>query len=112
MVYPRANDAGPGPNSQDLFRRNQALFVDRPDGDIYPALLQGKDELALSRTFNHFYAVVAAYELTRQWISDEGHFDFDFLWLTSQYSQNEIKEWASRIFEESFNVRPETFRLL
>jgi len=112
MCYPRPSGTASEPSSQELFRRNQALFVDRPDGDIYPALLKGKDEAALSKTFNHFYAVVAAYELTRQWISDDGPFDFDFLWLTSQYPQRDIQEWASRIFEESFNVRPGSFRIL
>ncbi len=98
--------------AKQLFSRHEALFIDRPDGDIYPRALPGKDEATVSRTFNAFYASIAAYELTRQWLVQEGPFDFDFLWLTSQYPQFQVKEWASHYFQQAFGIPPDAIRIL
>jgi hypothetical protein len=99
-------------NSQRLFNRHEALFMDGPDGDVYPRVLRNKNAKFVTRTFDAFYSNVAAYELTRQWIVEDGPFELDFLWLTSQYSRAEVGDWASHIFEQSFGVRPDAFRIL
>jgi hypothetical protein len=95
-----------------LFKEHEALFLDREDGDIYPRVLSGKDPAAVETTFNAFYAANAVYEMTRQWIVDDGEFELDFLWLTSKYSRSEIKDWAGFYLEQSYGVRPDAFRIL
>jgi len=99
-------------NARQLFSRHEALFMDGPDGSIYPRVLPQTDSDTISNTFNNFYAVVTSYELTRQWMVEDGPFDFDFSWLTTQYPQEQLKKWASDAFEVSFGTRPEAFKVL
>lgn len=95
-----------------LFEEHRALFVDKEDGNVYPRSFEDKDESDVSQTFNTFYAWVAIYELTRQWLVEPGDFDFDFTWLSTQYTQNEIRAWVCDKFKEAFGVHPEEFRIL
>lgn len=95
-----------------LFEEHRALFLDREDGDIYPRTFADRQEVAVQETFDSFYSWVAVYELVRQWMVGEGDFDFNFSWLTSKYSSEEMKEWASVRFENVFGVSPSQFEIV
>jgi len=97
--------------SEILFEKHRAIFVDREDGDVYPRTFEEKDEKSVLETFNSFYSWCSIYELTRQWIVNNGEFDFNFLWLTSKYSQEQVTDWASDNFEKTFGVDPRSFKI-
>jgi hypothetical protein len=95
-----------------LFEEHRALFVDKEDGDVYPRTFENRDMKAVSATFNAFYSYVSIYEMSRQWIVDSDGFKYDFSWLTTKYSQDEIAEWASKGFKSAFGVDLEKFRII
>ena len=95
-----------------LLDEHAALFVDKPDGDVYPRILPSRDDSVVHRVFDNFYKWVAIYELTREWIAQDGAFEYDFLWLTSKHPQDEVRAWAARHFESSCGVHPDRFQIL
>lgn len=95
-----------------LFEEHRALFIDKEDGDVYPRSFLDRDELAVQEAFDTFYSWVAIYDLTRQWLVSPGEFDYDFSWLTSKYSQQEMEDWASSRFEALFGVSPRAFTII
>ena len=94
-----------------LFHEHSALFVDRPDGDIYPCVLPSRSEEATQKVFEAFYMWIGIYELTRQWLVEPAAFKYDFFWLTSKFSEAEIKAWADHHFQLSWGVLPDSFKL-
>ncbi len=95
-----------------LFEEHRALFVDKDDGDVYPRTFGNREEKPVQNTFDLFYYWVAIYDLTRQWLVGPGKFDFDFGWLTSNFSADVTKDWAARGFENAYGVRPDSFRIV
>ncbi|WFE71013.1 hypothetical protein P8S55_14660 [Halomonas sp. M1] len=95
-----------------LFSEHEALFKDKIDGDIYPRIFPGKEQELVQSTFDKFYSWVATYNLSRQWIIEDGEFSYDFWWLTSKYTMEELETWASYYFELAFGVKPQDFRLV
>lgn len=95
-----------------LFSEHEALFLDRADRDVYPRLVPGKDEVTLQHLLDDFYAWVSMYETTRQWLVEDGPFEYDYLWLTSKFSNSEIKAWADRNFQVGTGVHPDVFSIL
>lgn len=89
-----------------LFKNNTALFIDDCDGDVYPAKIDAVDDQTATQTLTDFYGHVAVYNLTRQWIIDEGEFDFDFFWLTSKFNSDDLVEWASSRFSDIYKIDP------
>lgn len=59
-----------------------------------------------------FYSWITLYDLTRQWIIDEGEFEYDYLWLTSKFPQNEVEKWAKEPFKLLFNCSPDEFKYI
>jgi len=97
---------------EDLFDEHRALFCDGIDGDIYPRTFQNKDEESVQKTFNAFYSWNATYDLTRQWIVQDGDFEYNFSWLTSKYLQSEVVAWACNYFKDVYGVDPMSFKIL
>lgn len=98
--------------SMQLFNEHGALFVDKSDGDIYPRILPGKDEKSVQETFDTFYSWVATYDLCRQWIIDDGDFSYDYWWLSSKHSMDDLENWASIHFKFSYGVKPQEFKVV
>lgn len=92
-----------------LFDEHSALFVDKPDRDVYPRILPSRTDSAVHQVFESFYVWVSVYELTRQWIVQDGEFEYDFLWLTSKHLQEHVKAWAANNFEMSWGIHPDKF---
>lgn len=95
-----------------LFSEHAALFLNRSDLDVYPRAVPGKAEATLQRLLDEFYSWVSVYEMTRQWLVDDGPFEYDYNWLTSKFSNSEIKEWADKHFQISTGVHPDVFTIL
>ena len=98
--------------AEELFDEHRALFLDREDGDVYLRTFPDKNEQTALKTFNTFYSWNATYELTRQWIVEDGPFDLYFFWLTSKYSRQEMEEWAAKCFEQSYGIEISSFQIL
>lgn len=95
-----------------LFNEHEALFLDRADRDVYPRLMPGKDEKTLQRLLDDFYIWVSMYEMTRQWLVEDGPFDYDYGWLTSKFTSAEMKAWADSAFKVGTGVHPDSFSVL
>lgn len=95
-----------------LFSEHEALFLDRADRDVYPRLVPGKDETTLQHLLDEFYAWVSMYEMTRQWLVEDGPFEYDYLWLTSKFTSSEIKAWADKNFKIGMGIPPDVFSIL
>ena len=96
-----------------LFERQSAPFIDQPgDGGIYPRLMPDKDSALVQASFDSFYAVNLTYDLTRQWIVMPGPFEYSYRWLSSTANPKDMKDFATRHFEQIYNVHPDRFEIL
>ncbi|MGJ7575720.1 hypothetical protein ACSFBX_34760 [Variovorax sp. RB2P76] len=95
-----------------LFSEHAALFLDRADRDVYPRLVPGKDEKTLQRLLDEFYIWVSLYEMTRQWLVEDGPFEYEYGWLTSKFTKAEMKDWADNAFKIGTSVHPDAFAVL
>lgn len=95
-----------------LFSEHEALFLDSADMDVYPRLVPGKDEKTLQRLVDDFYSWVSIYEMTRQWLVENGPFEYDYGWLTNKFSNSDIKDWADSAFKLGTGVHPDAFSIL
>ena len=95
-----------------MFLRHLSIFADRGDKDgIYPRDIPGKDRESVFRTLNTFYGNSLVYDLTRQWILQDGPFKYDYSWLTEQPSEK-YAEWAKKQFELLYGAHPDHVNIL
>jgi hypothetical protein len=97
---------------EKLFDKHSALFMDGIDGDLYSRKFTDKKDENVEKTFNEFYSWNITYDLVRQWISQEGEFQYKYSWLTTKYPFQEIVSWANHYFKEAYSVSPEQFKIL
>ncbi|HEY7810948.1 MAG TPA: hypothetical protein VIA98_11260 [Allosphingosinicella sp.] len=115
LCWPGANMAGAGVTDEaaGVFSRQSPLFVDRSDDmTIVPVVRMGRSEAAVMETFQDFYGGFSLYDLTRQWIAEDGPFRYDYSWLQPEGTPDLMKSWASRQFENTYGVSPDQFELL
>ena len=97
----------------ELFDRHGALFVDKEDDDgVYPRLISGRSESDIQEVFDDFYANNVIFDLTRQWITEPGPFQFDYRWLSQKGSDQTIQEYAERCFDTIYGVKPSSAEIL
>lgn len=94
----------------NMYIEHQAIFKDGSDGDIYPSILPGRDPENIQNTFGAFYQWISVYEMCRQWIIEDDNFNYDFFWLTSKYSKEELENWARGNFLKTFGADPDIFK--
>ena len=115
LCWPGAHLAGPRVSEDyvGLFSRQSPMFIDRAeDAMILPVLRAGIDEATGTNRLQMFYSGHALYDFTAQWITRSGPFVYDFRWLRTDGSSEEIKAWADRIFTGVYGVSPENFAIL
>lgn len=96
-----------------LFDRHGALFVDKPDDDgVFPRMRSDRSETSIQDMFEHFYANNVVFNLTNQWIAVPGEFEFDFRWLSSQGSKQDIQAFSERCFRSAYGVSPSEAEIL
>jgi hypothetical protein len=107
MARPGASD-----KVQELFLRHLSVFADLGDKEgIYPRDIPGKDRESVFQTLNMFYGNNLVYDLTRQWILQDGPFKCDYSWLTEQPSEK-YAEWAKKQFELLYGAHPDNAKIL
>jgi hypothetical protein len=74
--------------------------------------IPGKDPAAISQTLNDFYANIVMYDLTRQWTLVDGPFRYDFEWLSTDHSKEDMEAWCQRLFASTYSVAPDVFQIL
>jgi hypothetical protein len=90
--------------SNPSFNSHEALFVDKEDDDgVFPRLVPG---------ITLFYAANVTYDMTRQWIANEGPFAYDYRWLSSTCTAAEFKDFADRNFEQLYGIHPDKFEIV
>lgn len=115
LCWPGAAMAGPHANeaSMGVFSRQSPLFIDRSeDGMIVPVIRGGLDEADVRKTFQEFYGGYALYDLTRQWITAPGPFEYDYRWLQPNGSREQVKQWVDDGFAKTYGVAPDMFQIL
>jgi hypothetical protein len=96
-----------------LFNEHQALFFNKADDlDVFPRLVKGVDESKLQDLVDDFYAWVTIYEFTRQWLVEPGDFEYNFGWLSSKFSADEMKDWVDHSFKLATGISPDDFNII
>jgi hypothetical protein len=102
-----------GAKTEELFLRNLSLYSDRGDDDgIFARRFPDKDPEGILRTYNAFYTGNMVYDLTRQWVIQDGPFKYDYSWLTQKHSTETMAEAVKKIFENVFGRHPDSFEIL
>jgi hypothetical protein len=98
---------------REMFSRNLSLFSDRSDNDgIFPRAVPGRSQAAIQKTLNVFFGSIILYDLTRQWILEDGPFRYDFRWLTGRCDNNELVDWAKTNLKAMFGVDPDSIEMV
>ena len=98
---------------RDIWLRHLSLFSDRGDrSGVYPRGWPNRAEEAVRKTFIEFYGSMALYELTRQWILEDGPFVCDFRWISEIYDQSRAEAWGSDSFRQVYGVTLDEFEIV
>ena len=96
-----------------LFERQGALFVDKEEDDsVFPRLQSGREEAVVHKAFDDFYHNTVVYDLTNQWIAEQGPFRYEIGWLVASASAEEAKVYLRRKFRAAFGLDPEDAQVL
>jgi len=55
---------------------------------------------------------MALYELTEQWILEDGPFNCDFSWMSDNYNQEAFRNWANESFMAVYGVNLSDFEII
>ncbi|MYI70768.1 MAG: hypothetical protein F4103_19210 [Boseongicola sp. SB0673_bin_14] len=104
------NDAA---RMEEVWLRHLSLFTNRGEkSGVYPRRWPDRDEDAIKNMFEEFYASMAVFDLTRQWILQEGEFVCDYRWLFENYAQSKADAWANDTFRQMYGVELADFEIL
>jgi hypothetical protein len=99
--------------TQQLFLTHLSLFSDRGDDDgVFPRNFPDRDYEGVMQTFNTFYGTNMLYDLTRQWILQDGPFLYDYSWLSQRHQNAELAERAKSLFVKAYGINPDEFEIL
>jgi len=99
--------------AQVLWLRHLSLFGDRGDRHgVYPRQSPNRSEGAVKKTFDRFFGTMALYDLTRQWILENGPFVCDFAWLSENYDQSRAEAWGNDTFKQVYGVTLDEFDIV
>lgn len=98
---------------RELWLRHLSLFSDRGDKDgVYPRRWPNRTDEAVMATFNNFYGTMALYDLTRQWLLQDGPFVCDFSWMSENYDQAHADAWGNDSFKKVYGVTLDEFEIV
>lgn len=90
---------------EKLWLKNLSLFSDKAaDGGIFIREFPNKEKSDLLNTLNVFFANSIIYNLSRQFIHEEGSFNFSFRWLSGKHTETYWKEFAEKEFKHLYGV--------
>lgn len=97
----------------ELFRRHQSVFSDRGENErVFARARTGRDQAVTHTKLNIFFGSIILYNLTCQCILEDGHFLYDYSWLTGRADNVELVEWAKLNFQRFFGVHPDSFEMV
>lgn len=97
----------------ELFDVHRAPFLDKIDDDgVFPRTYPDKAEAVVQETFQMFYASTITYDLTRQWITEDGPFHYRYGWLVQNARHEEMKAYGDRHFHIVYGIWPDEVELL
>ncbi|MHB8304270.1 MAG: hypothetical protein ACYDC6_15885 [Acidobacteriaceae bacterium] len=100
-------------NWQALWLRHLSLFSDRGDRQgVFPRDQPGRSEQAIMTTFNQFFGTMPLYDLTRQWILEDGPFVCDFEWMSGKHDQSHDEARANAVFKQVYGVTLDEFEIV
>ncbi|WP_311272649.1 MULTISPECIES: hypothetical protein [unclassified Rhizobium] len=106
FCWPGYWKANPSSETTQLWLKHLSLFSDKAnDGGIFIREFPGRSNEALLSTLNVFFGNCVLFDLTRQWILEDGPFKFDFRWLSEKHQSSEWQSWAEVNFEKLYGVR-------
>lgn len=98
---------------RELFEKHGAIFVDKEDDNsVFPRLQPGRDEATAQAVFNEFYANTVIYDLTDQWISQPGTFQYDISWLAASANEVDTERFLKDNFKLAFGLDPDDVEVL
>lgn len=97
---------------EKVFNRHRALFIDDIGGEIKPMIFEDYTEQNTVDTFQSFYSYNTTYDMITKWIQQSGEFTYDYHWLTSKYTDQEMKDWIRHNFKDAFKIYPEELTIL
>lgn len=104
---------GSKPDRTEVWLRHLSLFTDRGDKPgVYPRRWPNRDDAAVKGTFDSFYGSMALYDLTRQWILQDGPFVCDYSWMSESYSQEHAEAWANDTLQQIYGISLSDFIIL
>jgi hypothetical protein len=96
-----------------LFEQHGALFVDKEDDDgVFPRLQQARDQAVVQAVFDRFFQNTVVYDVTNQWIAQEGPFRYDMSWLAASASQEQAANYVRRSFKAAFDLDAESVEVI
>lgn len=100
-------------DGRELFEKHGALFVDKENDDsVFARLQPGRSEETVQAVFNEFYANTVVYDLTDQWISRPGPFQYDVSWLVASAKKDETERFLKENFKVAFELNPDDVKVL
>jgi hypothetical protein len=100
-------------NWQALWLRHLSLFSDRGDKHgVFPRKQPGRSEEAVMTMFNQFFGTLPLYDLTRQWILEDGPFAFDFAWMAEKPDKARSEDLANDVFKQVYGVALDEFEIM
>lgn len=94
-----------------LYNKHHALFIDDYDDEIKPAIFEGKDENAISQTFNSFYQYSILFDMVNKWINEDGGFSYNYKWLSNR-PNSELLPIIREDFRQMFGLFPEELKVI
>jgi len=105
FCWPGYWKGNPSELTTKLWLKHLSLFSDKADdGGIFIREFPGKQPEALLGTLNSFFGNCVLFDLTRQWIFEDGPFRFDFKWLSEKHQSAEWRSWADLNFQNLYGV--------
>jgi hypothetical protein len=100
-------------NWQALWLRHLSLFSDRGDKHgVFPREQPGRSEEAVMATFKQFFGTLPLYDLTRQWILQDGPFTFNFEWMVENPATFLSEASANHVFKQVYGVTLDEFEII
>lgn len=98
-------------NKEQLWLRNLSLYSDSADETtIFPRKHPGKPEANIKKTFDLFYAANLMYDISNQWITKSGPFEYDFSWLTEREESQVLSNKTKELFEKNYTINPDNIK--
>lgn len=90
---------------RELWMKNLSLFSDQEDnGGIFIREFPNADKNDLEQTLNLFFGNNLFYNLTRQWIIEDGPFSYGFNWLSEDFGEQDWRATADRLFQSQYGL--------